>query len=155
MGFVVSRHLVRAVVAVLVLGSATLATAPAAMASVSTGSGTCAVATTTFNGATYCPATIAGVRKTAYGTGTRVVLKGVTVTAVTTGTVTLGAWAAPACAPNTYCGATMTLQTLTVSWSGKNRPAPGDVLNLFGSTVPTSLTPVGYLKTGYCPIEYC
>ena len=40
----------------------------------------CAYPTSSFNGAAYCPATIVGVRNTAYGTGTRVVLKGVTVT---------------------------------------------------------------------------
>ena len=42
----------------------------------------CAFPTTSFNGAAYCPATIATVQGTMYGIGTRVVLKGVTVTTV-------------------------------------------------------------------------
>ena len=115
----------------------------------------CAFPTVSFNGAAYCPATIDAVRATFYGTGTRVVLRGVTVTAVTTSTVTVAAWASPPCPPGKFCGQLMTLQSLTVSWSGTSRPAHGDVLDLFGPTIPTSITPVGSVTTGYCPIDWC
>lgn len=118
----------------------------------------CAFPTTSFNGAAYCPATIATVRGTMYGIGTRVVLKGVTVTTVgqsTPSTVTVAAWALPPCSPGNFCGQTLTLQSLTVTWSGTSRPEPGDVLDLFGSTIAASITPVGYIKTGFCPIDWC
>ena len=93
-----------------------------------------------------------------YGIGTRVVLKGVTVTTVVQGTpstVTVAAWALPPCSPGHYCGQTLTLQSLTVTWSGTSRPGYGDVLDLFGSTITASITPVGYIKTGFCPIDWC
>ena len=115
----------------------------------------CAIPTVSFNGEAYCPATIGAVRGTLYGTGVRVVLKGVTVTAVATSSVTVAAWATPPCTPGKYCGQLLTLQSLNVAWSGTNRPAYGDVLNLFGRTIPTSITPVGYVKTGWCPIDWC
>ncbi len=73
----------------------------------------------------YCPATIATVQGTMYGIGTRVVLKGVTVTTVgqgTPSTVTVAAWALPPCSPGHFCGQTLTLQSLTVTWSGTSRP---------------------------------
>ena len=115
----------------------------------------CAFPTVSFNGSAYCPATIGAVRTTLYGTGTQVVLRGVTVTAVTTSTVTVAVWASPPCPPGKYCGQLLTLESLTVAWSGTSRPAYGDVLDLFGLTVPTSITPVGYVKTGWCPIDWC
>src|SRR5687768_4225072 len=69
----------------------------------------CAFPTVSFNGAAYCPATIGGVRGTLYGTGGRVVLKSVTVTAVATSNVTVAAWALPPCTPGKYCGQLLTL----------------------------------------------
>ena len=49
----------------------------------------------------------------------------------------------------------MTLPSLVVPWSGTARPTYGTVLNLFGKTIPSTVTPVGYLKTGFFPIDYC
>lgn len=143
-------------VALMALGPpAASATPSASPSSAATTAVACAYPTVSFNGAAYCPATIVGVRNTIYGIGTRVVLKGVTVTAVTTSTVTVAAWTSPPCPPGNFCGATLTLQSLTVSWTGTSRPRYGDVLNLFGRTITASITPVGYIKTGYCPIDWC
>ena len=108
-----------------------------------------------FNGQWYCSATIAGVKAASYGSGKRVVLKSVTVTARSSSSVTVGAWVSQPCPPDKFCGATLTLETLTVSWTGTARPAHGDVINLFGTTTSQSLTPTGYVKIGYCPIEWC
>lgn len=115
---------------------------------------TCGVPTR-FDGAAYCPATIVGVRGTSYGIGTRVVLKGVTVTKVTTSAVTVAVWTSPLCPPGKLCGALLTLESLTVPWTGTSRPGYGDVLDLFGRTIAGTITPVGYVKTGYCPIDWC
>ena len=143
-------------VAVMALAPPAASATPApALSPVATTTTACASPTVTFAGATYCPGTIAGVRGSSYGTGTRIVLRGVTVTNVSTGTVTVAAWVARPCPPGMFCGASMTLDSLTVSWWGTSRPAYGDVLDLFGRTVTASLTPVGYVKTGYCPIDWC
>jgi hypothetical protein len=117
----------------------------------------CAYPTVTFNGAAYCPATIVGVRNTVYGLGSRVVLKGVTVTKAVPGssTVTVAAWTSPPCPPGKFCGQLLTLESLIVPWTGTSRPVPGDVLDLFGKTITGTITPVGYVKTGFCPIEWC
>lgn len=116
----------------------------------------CPYQTVVFQGASYCPASIAAVRGTTYGTGTRVVLGGVTVLTVSTSSVTVAAWVFPTCPLGKLCGAgTVTLDTLTVAWRGTSRPAYGDVLNLFGVTIAASVTPVGYNKTGFCPIDWC
>ena len=108
-----------------------------------------------FGGQWYCSGTMAGVKATAYGTGKRVVIKSVTVTARSTTSVTVGAWVAQSCLPGNYCGATLKLETLTVTWTAADRPGPGDVINLFGATRTGSLTPAGYQKLAYCPIEWC
>jgi hypothetical protein len=79
----------------------------------------------------------------------------VTVTAVTTRTVTVAVWTSPPCPPGKLCGQSLTLESLTVPWTGTSRPAPGDVLDLFGRTITASVTPVGYVKTGFCPIDWC
>ncbi|HEX8509661.1 MAG TPA: hypothetical protein VF635_09230 [Propionibacteriaceae bacterium] len=144
-------------VALLALGPPAASATPAASVSspASTTTASCAFPTVRFNGATYCPATIVGVRNTVYGTGTRVVLKGVTVSKVTTTTVTVAVWTSPPCPPGKFCGGLMTLESLTMSWTGTSRPAYGDVLDLFGRTITSTITPVGYIKTGYCPIDWC
>jgi hypothetical protein len=49
----------------------------------------------------------------------------------------------------------MTLQSLTVPWSGSARPRYGEVIDLYGTTTSGSLSPAGYVRLGYCPIEYC
>lgn len=115
----------------------------------------CAFTTSSFNGAVYCPITIANLKNTSYGTGIRVVLKSVTVTAVNSSTVTVAAWALPPCTPGNFCGQTLTLHSLTVPWTAASRPEYGDVLDLFGVTIPASITPDGYITTGNCPIDYC
>ena len=116
----------------------------------------CPFPETVYNGATYCPATIRGVRGATYPTGVRVVLKGVTVTYDRApDTVTVASWASDPCPPGKFCGATLTLESLTVPWGGTARPAYGDVLDLFGITTSGTVNPVGYIKTGYCPIDLC
>lgn len=128
---------------------------PSASTSPAVATVACAYPTVKFNGTSYCPGTIVGIRNTAYGIGTRVVLNGVTVTTITTSTVTVAAWTSPPCPPGKYCGAILTLESLIVPWSGTSRPAYGDVLSLFLTTTSASGKPVGYLKTGYCPIDWC
>lgn len=83
----------------------------------------CAFTTSSFNGAVYCPITIANLKNTSYGTGIRVVLKSVTVTAVNSSTVTVAAWALPPCTPGNFCGQTLTLHSLTVPWTAASRPS--------------------------------
>ena len=85
---------------------------PAAGASAaSTTAAACAFPTVRFNGAAYCPASIVGVRNTVYGIGTRVVLKGVTVTAVTPN-VTVAVWTSPPCPPGNFCGQSADVESL-------------------------------------------
>jgi hypothetical protein len=153
----VSRAVTTAVlIAVSSLGAVSTASAvPMASATAAASAAACAYPTISFGGVAYCPATIVAGQNTTFGTGARVVLRGVTVTAVSTGTVTVGAWEVPPCPVGHLCGATLTLRTLTVAWTGTSRPAYGDVLDLFGRTVTASLTPVGYVKTGFCPIDWC
>ena len=40
-------------------------------------------------------------------------------------------------------------------WTITSRPEPGDVLDLYGQTITSTITPAGYIKTGFCPIEWC
>ncbi|WP_344475855.1 hypothetical protein [Kineococcus aurantiacus] len=77
------------------------------------------------------------------------------VTQVTSGTVTIAAFNYPVCPPDRYCAATLTVVTLTVSWSGNDRPAAGNVIDLFGTAVKGSLTPVGYQPSSACHIDWC
>jgi hypothetical protein len=142
-------------VALMALGPPAASATPAASLSspVPTTTAACAFPTVRFNGAAYCPGTIVGIRGTSYGIGTRVVLKGVTVTAVTTSAVTVAVLEVPPCQPGHYCGAILTLQSLVLT--GTSRPAYGDVLDLFGVTIPASITPSGYVKTGFCRIDLC
>jgi hypothetical protein len=111
---------------------------------------------TSFNGQLYCPGTISGVTRTAYGVGSRVVLPGVSVTARTTNTVTVQAWESTPCPAGYFCGASMTLRTLTVTWKGNQRPAVSSAIDIYGSTTNASLTPSGYVtSTTGCYIDYC
>jgi len=61
----------------------------------------------------------------------------------------------PALPAGKVCGQLLTLESLIVPWCGTSRPGYGDVLDLFGRTITASITPVGYVKTGYCPIDWC
>ena len=110
-----------------------------------------------YGGQQYCNATISAVHATSYGVGMRVVLRDVSVTAVNTKTktVTVAALEWSTCPPDKYCGATATVASLTVVWTGSPRPARGQVINLFGTTTAGSLKPVGYLTTSACYIDYC
>jgi hypothetical protein len=109
-----------------------------------------------FNGQLYCPASISGVKSTSYGVGQRVVLGGVSATAVTSTSVTVEALESSPCPPGYFCGDNLTTQTLTVSWSGKGRPTTPAVINLFGTTISANLTPAGYQAVqGVCYIDYC
>jgi hypothetical protein len=109
-----------------------------------------------FGGQHYCPASIEGVQATKYGVGRRVWLGG-TVSDVSTGTVTLAQLRddCPPPEPGHFCGASLYYVFLTVPWSGTHRPADGAVIRLYAITTDGSSTPVGYVRTGFCPIEYC
>jgi hypothetical protein len=109
-----------------------------------------------YNGQSYCPATISGVKATAYGLGARVVLQGVSVTAKTATTVTVEGLEATPCPAGSFCGATMTQQRLTVAWRGGSRPGVGSVIDLYATTTSGSLRPVGYLvNRTACYIDLC
>ena len=142
-------------VAVTATALCLLTLAPAGLSS--TAAATCSNAKT-YAGLTYCPASVKDVRNATRPTGSRVWLA-VTVETVTTTTVKVAQWEWPVCPPGQYCGAGATLQEMTVPWSGTKRPAYGDVVTLFGevSTSATTrpLKPAGYVKTGYCPIDWC
>jgi hypothetical protein len=109
-----------------------------------------------FNGQWYCTASISGVKSTAYGVGQRVVLQSVSVTAKTKTIVTVAALESSPCPAGQYCGATLTTQTLTMSWS-KGQPAVGSVVHVFGTSISANLTPVGSQPAppGTCYIDYC
>jgi hypothetical protein len=109
-----------------------------------------------FNSQLYCTASISGVKSTAYGVGQRVVLQNVSVTARTRTTVTIAALENSPCPAGQYCGATLTTQTLTMSWS-KGQPAVGGVVHVFGATISANLTPVGWQwgDPAACYIDYC
>jgi len=109
-----------------------------------------------FQGQWYCNAAISGVSTNAYGTGKRVVLRGVSVTSTTTTTVVVAGLESTPCPPGYFCGAILSGVSLNVAWSGTSRPAQGQVINLFGVTSTGTLTPAGYVldPTG-CYIEWC
>jgi hypothetical protein len=95
------------------------------------------------------------VHNTVYGIGTRVVLRGVTVTERDESTVTVAVWTSPPCPPGMFCGQLLTLESLIVPWTGTSRPGVGDVLDLFGRPITGTITRDGYIKTGFCRIEFC
>ncbi|WP_432496063.1 hypothetical protein [Kineococcus gypseus] len=93
------------------------------------------------------------MRSETSGAGRRVVLRGVSVTQVTAGAVTVAALEQPVCPPGLYCGAGLLVAELTVAWSGAGRPAAGGVVDLFGTTVPGSLAPVGHRPSDECHVD--
>ncbi len=103
----------------------------------------------------YCQATISKVKATAYGVGKRVVLTGASVTARTSTSVTLAMLEYPVCPPDTWCGSSITVERMTMPWSGSNRPAARTVVDLYAITTSGSLTPVGYIASSACYIDYC
>lgn len=104
----------------------------------------------------YCRVPIERVLDSTYATGSQVYLNDAFVTQVTDGTVTVAQTRyVDDCPAGQICGAgvQITFVYLTVSWSGSHRPAYGTKLRLYGTTVPRSLSPTGYVRTGYCTIE--
>jgi hypothetical protein len=82
-----------------------------------------------------------------------VALGGLNVLSVNNRVVTV--WGFAACAPGSICGASSTTITITFP-TGLALPSLGSVLNVYGVTVPGSLTPDGYVVTGYCdPVYEC
>lgn len=108
-----------------------------------------------FNGQLYCPASISGIKATTYGTGKRVVLRDVSVTARTNADITIAALENTPCPPDKFCGATLTTTSLRVLWSGSSRPTTPSVINLFGVTRTGSLTPQAYTFSQACYIAWC
>lgn len=133
--------------------------APAAAAS-ATEARPLAAATTTCaglsrNGLWYCNATLSSVRSESSVPGRRVVLRDVSVTAVTATTVTVAAIEWGVCPPDRYCGGLGTVVSLTVAWTGTARPVRGAVVNLFGTTITRSVRPAGYTASDACHIDWC
>jgi hypothetical protein len=143
-----SGTLATALLTLLTLLGALLLTAPSAEA-------TDPCTGTTFNGRLYCPGTIWGVKSTTYGVGAPLVLHQVAVAAKTTNTVTVQAGEFVPCPPGHICGASMTLSTLTVPWSGKGRPTVGKSIDVYGTTTTASLTPSGYVYVTPFDCTYC
>ena len=108
-----------------------------------------------YNSLWYCKASVSAVKATAYGTGKRVMLTGVSVTARTTSTVTVAGLEWPVCPPGKFCGASATVVSLTVPWSGTVRPAVRTVVDLYGVTAAGTVTPVGYIASADCYIDWC
>ena len=112
-----------------------------------------------FGGSYYCLVTIEDVAATRFGTGKRVYLDGAFVTDVAPTTITVAQTRyTNDCIPtpeHPYCGAgiQITFVYLKVAWSGTHRPAYGTQLRLYGPSIRGSLTPRGYVSTGYCTVE--
>ena len=110
-----------------------------------------------FGGSYYCLVSIEDVTSTRFGTGKRVYLAEATVSAVTPNTLTVAQLRndCPPPTPGHFCGASLYYVYLTVPWSGTHRPTYGTVIRLYGTTTSGTMTPTGYVKTGFCPIDYC
>jgi hypothetical protein len=112
-----------------------------------------------FGGSYYCRVNIEDVTSTRYGTGKRVYLQDAFVSGITPSTVTVSQTRySNDCTPtpdSPWCGATVTITfvDLTVAWKGGHRPALGTKLRLYGTTIPASMTPAGYVRTGSCTKE--
>ena len=109
--------------------------------------------TVLYGGVGYCSADIGAVSRTGYGTGVRVALGGLNVDAVNSRVVTV--WGFAACPPGYFCGAGST--SIDIAFPvGMTLPSAGSVLTVYGVTVPGSLTPDGYVVSGYCdPVYGC
>lgn len=110
---------------------------------------TCAsgAAPVSYQGTSYCPGYIFGVRRTLYGVSTRIVLRGVVVELVSGTRVRVSG--GPSCLPTEWCG--QTIPSLTVTFPARSAvPAYGDMLSLYGITTTGGLTPVGFQVTGHC-----
>jgi hypothetical protein len=110
----------------------------------------------TYTGHSYCATSISQIKAGAYPLSTRVVLRGVSVMASTTSTVTVASVVATACPPDRYCGSLITIQTLTVAWRGPARPAVQTAIDLYGVTTVGSMKPYGYVyDLDGCYIDFC
>ncbi|MGI3782220.1 MAG: hypothetical protein ACRYG2_15775 [Janthinobacterium lividum] len=103
-----------------------------------------------FGGQHYCPADVEGLIATRYGVGRRVWLR-VIVLDVGSDGVLVGQQRGPFCDQGTCDFA---VSGTNVGWSGTHRPAPGAVVNLFGTTTSEGLTVAGYVFTGMCEDPY-
>lgn len=118
----------------------------------------CSATPVPFEGRTYCPGYVIGVKSGVYGTGTRVVLRGVTVDGVTA--IAIVVTGGPSCLPDptrppVWCGATVP-SLVVPARSLAGRPRSGDVIDLYGITDGVTLQPVRYRVIGYCdPLFGC
>jgi len=129
---------------VMVLGLVTVAPAASAAPVTASRTGLC-WNRSWFGGQHYCPADVQGVLATKYGTGRRVWLDRANVVGVDLHTVRL-AWAQGCQEPYTC----RDFEFLTVPWEGRHRPSTGIEIRLYGTTTEGSLTPAGYVNTGWC-----
>lgn len=150
---------IRSIAAILLAIGITVVTTLglAATAAAAPATPTCAggSAPAAYGGQWYCPGYVIGVKRGAYGVGTRIVLKGVTVLAVsgTTATVEGG----PSCLPpSTYCGAIV--PSVAVTTTGLSTlPAVGDIVDMYGITRTATLTGKGWVWKGSsgCAPDFC
>jgi hypothetical protein len=109
-----------------------------------------------FQGRWYCGAAISNLQARGYPSGQQIMLSGVSVLSRTSTTVTVAAWESTPCTPGHYCGASLTLYSLTISWTGTARPLAGAVIDLFGTATGSNLTPVGYRPNSTaCYVAWC
>ena len=94
----------------------------------------------------YCPGGSAGINRTAYGIGARIVLTDVTVTGIAGTTATVSRCATPGYG----CGASIGDSSAAVSLAGiSGRPTRGDILDVYGVTATGSLVATGYTRKGH------
>jgi hypothetical protein len=108
-----------------------------------------------FGGQWYCPGYVIGVKRGAYGVGTRVVLQSVTVLSVAATTITVSG--GPSClTPQTICGATIPTVEISVA-ALSSRPASGDIIDAYGKTSSNTMSVTGYVFKGKssCSPDFC
>jgi hypothetical protein len=106
---------------------------------------------TWLDGQSYCSGTIAGVVYGSYGVGTRLVLQGVSVYAISGATVSVAG--GPSCPPSdepVYCGATIPSFDVDAS-TADALPELGQIVDVYGvtGTKPT-FNATSFVWTGYC-----
>ena len=111
---------------------------------------------TQFNGQSYCAGYIIGVKTNVYGSGARIVLRNVNAVQVNGTSVVIQG--GPSCLQDpakspVYCGST--IPTLTVSFAGSTAvPSYGAIIDLYGVTGPSSISPKGYVVKGFCDPDF-
>jgi hypothetical protein len=107
---------------------------------------------TWFDGGSYCNGFVIGVKRTAYGIGTPVVLRGVLV--VGAGGTSITVQGGPSCLnPSAYCGAMIPDVNASVA-ELDTRPVYGDVVNLYGVTGNRELKATGFEVTGHMDPDF-